>query len=404
MRRQLPSLALHLRSLLQQQSTGSAAAAAVGGVRALSELALRNNALKAGGGGRSSVNGVTVTIFGCTGFLGRYVAQSLGKGGSQLVLPYRCDDVDMQHLRTMGDLGMVVPLKDFDFNSEEAIRKAVARSNVVINLIGAQQETWNYSFEDVNVAMAHRIAKVVRESPQVERFLHVSALGAAPNAPSKRLRTKYDGETAVKAEAPHATIFRPALMTGTEDKFFNNYAQLVKRMPFVPLIDGGDTKLQPVWVRDVADGIVTSLFHDESKGQTYHLGGPQVYTVKQLLKFVHDTIREPYRGVYTPAAAAKLFAKPFDFMAKKSPFRSNYMFSQDYIDELTYDLVVPESGVLTFKELDIAPASVTEGVPVDYLRFYRVGGYDFGTTAGSEAVGGGGFGSPGVSKSDAAQP
>ena len=104
------------------------------------------------------MNGVTVTIFGCTGFLGRYVAQSLGKGGSQLVLPYRCDDVDMQHLRTMGDLGMVVPLKDFDFNSEEAICKAVARSNVVINLIGAQQETWNYSFEDVNVAMAHRWA------------------------------------------------------------------------------------------------------------------------------------------------------------------------------------------------------------------------------------------------------
>lgn len=105
---------------------------------------------------RVQVNGVTVTIFGCTGFLGRYVAQALGKMGSQLVLPYRCDDVDMQHLRTMGDLGMVVPLGDFDFKSDDAIRKAIARSNVVINLTGMQQETWNYKFEDVHVGLAHR--------------------------------------------------------------------------------------------------------------------------------------------------------------------------------------------------------------------------------------------------------
>ncbi len=101
---------------------------------------------------------MTVTIFGCTGFLGRYVAQALGKMGSQLVLPHRCDDLDMQHLKTMGDLGMVVPLGSFDINSEEAIRKAVSRSNVVINLVGAQQETWNYSFEDVHVGIAHRWA------------------------------------------------------------------------------------------------------------------------------------------------------------------------------------------------------------------------------------------------------
>lgn len=390
MKRQLPSLALQLRSLFQTS--------AADGARAYSQLAVRNDALKAGSGGRSSVNGLTVTIFGCTGFLGRYVAQALGRRGSQLVLPYRCDDVDMQHLRPMGDLGMVAPLGSFDF-SEESIRKAVARSNVVINLVGAAQETWNYSFQDVHVKLAHRIAKVVRESPQVERLLHVSALGAAQDAPSQRLRTKYDGEAAVRSEVPSATIFRPAVLMGTEDKFFNTYAQLVKRLPFVPLIDGGHTRMQPVWVRNVADGIVGSLYSEGSVGQTYHLGGPEVLSVREMVEFVYSTMREPYHGVYMPAGVAKLFAKPFDWMGKRSPVRGNFMFSQDYIDELSQDLVVPESGVMTFADLNIQPDKVTEGLPVEYVRFYRVGGYDFGTTAGSENVGGGGFGAAGSGKS-----
>ena len=111
------------------------------------QLAIRGaDSLRAGSGGRSSVSGVTATIFGCSGFVGRYVAQSLGAMGTRLVLPYRCDDVDVQHLRVMGDLGMIVPLKDFDINNEDAVKRAVEGSDLVINLVGADAETWNYSF------------------------------------------------------------------------------------------------------------------------------------------------------------------------------------------------------------------------------------------------------------------
>jgi NADH dehydrogenase (ubiquinone) 1 alpha subcomplex subunit 9 len=102
------------------------------------------------------VNGITATIFGCSGFMGRYVAQALGKMGSQVVFPYRCDTTDVQHLRTMGDLGMVVFLEDFNMRDDDQIKKAISQSNVVVNCIGADQETWNYSFEEVHVDFAQR--------------------------------------------------------------------------------------------------------------------------------------------------------------------------------------------------------------------------------------------------------
>jgi NADH dehydrogenase (ubiquinone) 1 alpha subcomplex subunit 9 len=107
---------------------------------------------------------VTATIFGCSGFLGRYLAQSLGAIGSQLVLPYRSDDLDVQHLRTMGDLGQVVMLGEFDARSDEAVARAISQSNVVINLIGADRETWNYSYEDVHVGITGRCLPCVRGS------------------------------------------------------------------------------------------------------------------------------------------------------------------------------------------------------------------------------------------------
>ena len=310
------------------------------------DLAIRGlDAVAAGKGGRSSVSGITATVFGCSGFLGRYVSQALGRLGVQLVFPYRVDDTDVQHLWTMGDLGSIATLGGFDIRDEDQISRAIAKSNVVINLIGADQETWNYGFEEVHVDIPRvrqggtqrcsswgarprfphsqapgqpapipgctaivkmqalgchagvtphwshsllwlmlpvlllrlllrrrrfrcrpvlpwlhwlqRIAKAVKENGGVQRFIHVSALGASPDAPSKRLRTKAAGEEVVRSELGDiATIFKLAHLTGNEDRLFNNYAKLAKALPFIPLINGGATRLQPVWVRDVTSGEV----------------------------------------------------------------------------------------------------------------------------------------------------
>ena len=162
------------------------------------QLAIRGaDALRAGSGGRSSVSGVTATIFGCSGFVGRYVAQSLGSMGTRLVLPYRCDDVDVQHLRVMGDLGMIVPVKDFDLFDEDMVKRAIEGSDVVINLVGTDSETWNFSFEDVHVKATEILARASK-TMGVQRFLHFSALGASMDAPSRRLRSKAMGDVVVK--------------------------------------------------------------------------------------------------------------------------------------------------------------------------------------------------------------
>ncbi|KAK9824102.1 hypothetical protein WJX72_007754 [[Myrmecia] bisecta] len=360
-------------------------------------LALTNKGLKAGPGGRSSVSGVVATVFGCSGFLGRYVVNALAQSGSQVVCPFRCDDLDVQHLRQMGDLGQIVYLKDFKLRSDEAVRHAIHRSNVVINLLGIEKETMNYTFDEVHVDFAQRIAKACAESEVCERLLHVSCLGASEKALSRRLQTKAKGEAAVQAAFKDATIFRPAQMVGVEDRLFNTYAQLAKRLPFIPLVDGGHAKLQPVYVRDVADGIVNSLKLKDAPGKTYHLAGPDVLTVKQIVDLVFHTIREPYKALTVPGAIAKLVAAPREMLFKKVPIPMPTFLTADYVAEMQQDNILPvgELGrqvVPTLEDLDVDAMKVTEGIPIEHVRHYRVGGYDFGTTSERQATGGAGYG------------
>jgi len=346
------------------------------------QLAIRgSDAVRAGSGGRSSVSGVTATIFGCSGFVGRYVAQSLGAMGTQLVLPYRCDDVDVQHLRVMGDLGMIVPVKDFNVMDEDSVKRAMEGSDIVVNLIGADSETWNYSFEDVHCKIPGMLARVAKEMG-TERFVHFSALGASPDAPSRRLKTKAEGEAAVKGEiGERATIFKPAPITGPEDRLFKKYAYQLKKLPFVPLVNGGKTKIQPIWIRDVAQAVTNSLERFDAMGKTYHLAGPKVFSLKEIVDFTFDTVRERRNSLPIPSSLAKALAAPGDWLASQSPVRVRFAgLTQDAVDELQMDLILDDSNVLTAKDLDVVPHSVTEGVPIEYLRHFRAGGYDFGST------------------------
>jgi NADH dehydrogenase (ubiquinone) 1 alpha subcomplex subunit 9 len=347
------------------------------------------DALRAGSGGRSSVSGVTATVFGASGFLGRYVCQALGNAGTRLVLPHRCDELDVQHLRLMGDLGQVNLLPHFDIRDDAAVATAMARSDVVVNMVGADAETWNYSFEEVHVGIAGRLARAAAAAG-VARFLHVSALGAAPDAPSARLRTKAAGEAAVRAAlGERAVVLRPAPMTGTEDRLFNTYANWIKMLPFVPLAAGGAARRQPVWVRDVAAAAMAALERRDAAGRAYDLAGPEVMTVRELVAFAAATVREAPTVVPLPAAAMRAAAAVPDWLAKRSPFRGPAAFTADALAEAELDLVFPAAaaGALGFDDLGLRPHKVTEGLPIEYLRHYRSGGYDLGSTgeSGSDA-------------------
>lgn len=351
------------------------------GRRYATQLAIRGaDALRAGSGGRSSVSGVTATIFGCSGFVGRYVAQSLGSMGTRLVLPYRCDDVDVQHLRVMGDLGMVVPLKDFNLFDEDMVTRAIEGSDVVINLVGADSETWNYSFEDVHVKWAEILARACKDMG-IQRFLHFSALGASTDAPSRRLRTKALGEQLIREEIGRvSTIFKPAPISGPEDRIFRKFASQIKKMPFVPLVDGGRQRVQPIWIRDVALAVSNALQTYESLGKEYHLAGPDVFTMKDLATFSFHTIREKPNTVSFPVKMARALAAPGDWLATKTPLRLRFGgMSRDAIEETEIDFVLEgQKHVLTAKDLDVIPHTITEGVPIEFLRHYRAGGYDMG--------------------------
>ncbi|ERN15903.1 hypothetical protein AMTRI_Chr07g76450 [Amborella trichopoda] len=354
-----------------------------------SSVALKGSGylVRKGTGGRSSVSGIIATVFGATGFLGRYLVQQLAKMGSQVLVPFRgCED-SHRHLKLMGDLGQIVPMK-YDPRDEGSIKAVMAKANVVINLIGREYETRNYSFEEVNHVMAEQLSMIAKEHGGIMRFIQVSCLGASSSSPSRMLRAKAAAEEAILRQFPEATIMKPAVMIGTEDRILNRWAQFVKKWSFLPLIGDGSTKIQPVYVVDAAAAIIASLKDDgTSMGKTYELGGPEVFTVHQLAELMYDTIREWPRYVKVPFPIAKALASPREILLRKVPFPlpTPDVFNLDYINSLTVDTVVSEKA-LTFENLGIVPRKL-KGYPIEFLISYRKGGPQYGSTVSERVTG-----------------
>ncbi|XP_057963986.1 NADH dehydrogenase [ubiquinone] 1 alpha subcomplex subunit 9, mitochondrial [Malania oleifera] len=341
--------------------------------------------VRKGTGGRSSVSGIVVTVFGATGFLGRYVVQQLAKMGSQVLVPFRGSEDCHRHLKLMGDLGQIVPMK-YDPRDENSIKAVMAKANVVLNLIGKEYETRNYSFEEVNFSMAEQLAMIAKEHGGIMRFIYVSCLGASPASPSRMRRAKAAAEEAILRELPEATIMKPAVLIGTEDRILNRWAQFVKKWSFLPLIGDGSTKIQPVYVVDVAAAIVAALKDNgTSMGKVYELGGPEVFTVHELAELMYDTIREWPHYVKIPFPIAKALASPREILLKKIPFPlpTPDIFNLDQINAFSMDTVVSENA-LTFNDLGIVPHKL-KGYPVEFLTSYRKGGPQYGSTV-SERV------------------
>lgn len=257
--------------------------------------------LKRGTGGRSSFNGMIVTVFGCSGFVGRYVANKFGKIGSQCIFPYRGDHSDLLRLKLAGDLGQVL-FQFYHLEDMDSIKKAIAYSNVVVNLVGREWETKCFKFNDVHVDGARRIARACREVG-VERLIHVSAMNVTPKAEPKVLKrgsnflpSKYYGEIAVREEFPDATIIRPADIYGSEDRFLRYYAHILRhQIHFMPLWYKGErTYKQPVFVSDIAQAIVNAAKDPDSAGKTYQGVGPRRYQLAELVDWFHREMRKTY--------------------------------------------------------------------------------------------------------------
>eukprot|EP00871_Galdieria_phlegrea_P002583 jgi/Galph1/3325/GphlegSOOS_G1956.1 len=325
-----------------------------------------------GSGGRSSFSGVIATVFGSTGFLGRYVVNQLGRVGSQVIATWRGDELDARHLKPMGDLGQIIPF-EIEMRHLESIRKSMENSNVVINLLGKGYPTRYYSLYDVHVTAARTIAQLAKELG-VEHIIHVSSIGADKNSHSEFLRTKALGEEAVRDVFPTATIIRPCDMFGDEDNFINRACKIVVNFPFVPLINGGRGKVQPVWCNDVAT-VIRKASQDPEMfvGRTFELGGTNVYTMREIYEWVLAETKLPNSLEEVPFKLADLLMRLGE---RRTPiFNPKPKYTRDNLKREFMDMIVTcKNGELTFADIDFAPYDFDSDIAKEVTKLYRRAG------------------------------
>ncbi len=310
---------------------------------------------------------LTATIFGGSGFVGRQIVELLADQGARIKIASRIPEA-AYFLKPLGSVGQIVPVY-CDYDDPKSIAAALQDSDYVVNCVGILFEKGKKNtFARVHVDFPARIAKEAKKAG-VDRFVHLSSLSADKCA-SQYATSKLKGEKKVLKHFPHATILRPSVIFGEDDNFFNLFAGLSKILPFLPLIGGGHTKLQPVFVGDVAKAAVRALQcpsrgPNSYLGKIYELGGPKIVSFKEVyeLIFVHTKRKRPL--IPLPFGIAHYQAKVMALMPKP-------LLTPDQVVSLKHDNVVAEKA-LTLKDLGITPTPMTLVLP-SYLERYRPGG------------------------------
>jgi len=303
-------------------------------------------------------------VLGGSGFIGRYIVQRLAARGD--VIPVGCRHAEeAKFLMPLGNVGQIAALH-VTMDDERLLPAYLAGNDALVNCVGILRESGSQTFERVHHTGPARLARLAREAG-IERFVHISAIGADPRSPSAYARTKAAGEAAVRDAFPTVTILRPSVVFGPEDQFFNRFATMATLSPVLPLIGGGDTRFQPVYVGDVADAVLKCLDDPTTAGRTYELGGPKVYTFRELIELVLSEVRRKRLLIDLPFGLAA-------FQARLMSILPSPPLTPDQVELLKRDNVV-SSGALTLAALGIAPTAV-EGILPTYLDRYRRGGYE----------------------------
>jgi NADH dehydrogenase len=225
------------------------------------------------------------TVFGGSGFVGRYAVAALAKQGWRIRAAVRRPDL-AGFLQPSGLVGQVAPVQA-NLRFPDSVARALHGARAAVNCVGVLSSTGRQTFRAIHVEGARAVARAAREAG-VERLVHVSAIGADPKGRARYARTKGEGEAAVLAEFPGAIILRPSIVFGPEDQFFNRFAAMARISPFLPLIGGGRTRFQPVFVGDVAAAVTACLMGAGKPGTVYELGGPEVLTFRRLLDLTQE--------------------------------------------------------------------------------------------------------------------
>jgi NADH dehydrogenase (ubiquinone) 1 alpha subcomplex subunit 9 len=276
-----------------------------------------------------------------------------------VLVPYRGDEHDTRHLKVMGDYGQIV-MAPYHLKDEASIAHVSQHANVVVNLVGQESATRNFSLEEANVEGTRRIAKAAKDAG-VQRFIHVSAMAARPDSISGFCKSKAESEAVVKEIFPDATILRPGSMFGPEDRFLARIAGQAQGAPVFPLIAGAQAKRTPIFYNDVAEAIMICMRDPATIGKTYDLGGPSVYTLEEVYQQIFDMVgAKPFTLSVPPALLA-----PLGRVAQMLP---TMPLTQDEVYRAQEDEVITGSN-LTCADLGLEPVTMESRIGNILLRF-----------------------------------
>jgi NADH dehydrogenase len=312
--------------------------------------------------------GKLVTIFGGSGFVGRYIARRMAKEGWRVRVAVRRPN-EALFVRPYGVVGQVEPVA-CNIRDDASVRAVLQGADAVVNCVGILNKSGKNSFDAVQAEGAGRIARIAA-AEGVEHLVQISAIGADPQSDSNYSRTKGEGEAAVLAAFPGAVILRPSIIFGTEDGFFNRFASMSRMGPILPVV-GANTRFQPVYVDDVAQAAVKGVLGQAAPG-VYELGGPEVDTFRGLMRRMLTVIKRRRAVVNVPFWVANIMGFAFDMLqAVTLGLIENKVITRDQVRNLRRDNVV-SAGARGLADLGIQPTAM-EAVLPDYLWRFRPSG------------------------------
>jgi NADH dehydrogenase len=322
--------------------------------------------------------GQLVTVFGGSGFVGRHVVRALVKRGYRVRVAVRRPDL-AGFLQPLGTVGQIHAMQA-NLRYPDSVAAAVKGADAVVNLVGILQEGGRQSFAGVQANGARAVAQA-SAALGVTRVVHVSAIGADAASASAYARSKADGEAAMLAAVPGAVILRPSIVFGPEDGFFNRFASLARMLPVLPLVGGGETRFQPVFVGDVAEAVARAVDGTVPGGRVHELGGPQVKSFRELVAYICEVTGRSPRLVPLPFPLARLQAGVFETVDKLTLglLPSELKLTRDQVTLLESDNVVSAAAISEgrdFAGIGIAPSSIEAVVPSYLWRFRKTGQFD----------------------------
>ncbi|HJU16878.1 MAG TPA: complex I NDUFA9 subunit family protein [Stellaceae bacterium] len=304
-------------------------------------------------------------VLGGSGFIGRYVVKRLAAQGEVVTVGCRHAE-EAKFLQPMGNVGQIAVV-NLSIGDDTLLPAFLAGNDALVNCVGTLYERGGQTFDLVHHLGPARLARLAREAG-IEHFVHLSALGADLRSTSAYARSKAAGEQAVHDAFATASILRPSVVFGPEDQFFNRLAAMAMVAPALPLIGGGHTRFQPVYVGDVAEAVIRCLSDPVAAGRTYELGGPKVYSFRELVEVLLHEIGRRRLLIDLPFGLAELQARLLSLLPTPP-------LTPDQVELLKRDNVV-SAGAMTFESLGITPTALEVILPTYLDRFRRGGWYD----------------------------